>query len=829
MPIILSPPAVAAKLRVANLSGYPTADPGSGKPWLNGGVLGVGPMPAIEFVSRCLAGNTGIANTIQMQADVDLVNALGGGTILMPRGEFVFNGAFANPFESGGNERDYCVRWKSKVFLKGLGYETVISWEDNALTDVKRKDMFLCAAITNFGFSDIRFDGNTAGNSTLYTGGYASHQAAGTLIAIGCDTNQGIAGANFECFLTNLLFTDTYWYGVNSIKTTTAILHDIRHVDCGAGLEFIYYDFIRVRGFDFRTSDVNKASDDPGEFANGSHLDIDGFYIQGHSLGSSLDITGRGVHVRNGTCDGGNNGPVVQSDGANPALPNSDDVTLSNVTSKNFSASGQDGFTILINDNGSPGRININDCHAINCNKGFTIAGQPPNKGVGDVRMSGSTSRGHGLSGAYISRVSKVSIQDSRFTDGLTNAYGILLFSAGDTALGQTSVEIDGVQCNRNGRFGVFVEQGGTHPPQGYVKAHCEGNLASASGYFGVSTIGAQMYCEHPTATGLELTNTATQRYMTELASDKWITGDQRLYWNYAKVSYLRGGKHDQIVELRFNQQTRVEDVSQGGTRNIVTADGASVLFTVRDSIRLQYSATTQLWYEIGRRLSVFTPFAPTALTGFRSWYKSDSQLWQNDGKTVAAAVTDDPVRRWAVASGTGPDFAAASDGVRPLRDALGGIKGNGTDRFMASVSSVNLSGPYTIIVRHRSVSSLVDSAWLGCWTGAAGWGIRSVTSSADTSQFYENVDPSAFMLSTATDVDVVVAVAVASDGTTTLWRPGGTSISGGNTARSATSDLWALANIFGNTPAIKPTRDIIIMDALITANEFANTEGYFA
>jgi len=251
MTIILSSGAIKRKLFQADMSDRATADPGNNKLWLNGGVLGVGAMPAIDFASRCSTSNSGLENAAQMQADIDLVNSLGGGRIILPRGEFDWDAETTNPYEpSPAYPRLAGTLWRNKVILEGEGDETIIKWADNALIDGTRKDMFVFGSITSGGIRGVRFVGNTAGNATLF-GGWDEYNTPGSdlaldpklggaMVVVGASSNQGLDAICSDLFFDDISSYDHYWYFLSITRGYRIRTERLRTTDAGCMFEAIY-------------------------------------------------------------------------------------------------------------------------------------------------------------------------------------------------------------------------------------------------------------------------------------------------------------------------------------------------------------------------------------------------------------------------------------------------------------------------------------------------------------------------------------------------------------------------------------------------------------
>lgn len=587
----------------------PTTNPGSHKPWRKSGVLGIDDMPAVELVSQISESNTGAQNRAQIIAELDYLEGIGKGTLLLPDGIFDYAEGSANPYETGPNASLYCFGARTNINLVAKNGNCYFRWEDDALSDDYRLDMLLVAGVSGVTIRGLKFIGNRDGNSSLYSQGFGGASAAGAMIRIGSDTGAilpGTPGSSERIRLADLEFQDTWWYGLSMVSVEDGRLDNIDYRDCGGGGEFIYCSDVRIRNMNNYVTNTSHASDDPIEIASCDDVQWHEGHVDGHTIGSALDLASSNVIISGVAFDGGNvngGGPVIQARGANHLLPNADEVLFTNCMARNFSYSGQAGLRILVNDHSlvEPTelcRIRVSNFHAINCHTGIAVNGQPPNRGIGDIRIIGSTSERHTAYGLSVKRVATVRVEGGSFSDGLTGSRGIYVNSATDTALGHTRVEMDSVVAVNNSDFGVMIEQGATYAPQGWIHASCARSASNNVGYFGAPTLGAEFYCEYPAATGLELTNIGSPRTIALAGTDVSVTGDRFIFVNQSAITFLRWGKHNQTLDLFFLVSCTVDDVSQGGTRNITLLAGAQTVFAANTCIRLRYSATTQLWYQ---------------------------------------------------------------------------------------------------------------------------------------------------------------------------------------------------------------------------------------
>lgn len=836
--------------------------------------------PTLKFVSRCSTANSGLENSIQMQADVDLCNTLGGRTLVMPRGTFDFSATFANPFEAGGGDgRKLSVRWRSKVFLEGQGEDTIIRWEDDALTAGTRRDMFVFGLASNCGIKGVKFVGNTAGNLYLpaetnppmsqlkscFLGTVILRNdagkaiswnpgTAGAFIVCGSATNQGYDGACSNVFFEDIITTDHYWYGLSLTRATGVKLKRLKTVDAGCMLEAIYCTEGEARSIEHKNSNPSLfASDDPVEIASSTKFIVDGFDVEANELGGTLDIAGQDIIVTNGVCraaplTGLGSGPVVQCEGANRNLPNSNKVLLSNIKSYGFYASGADGFQVLVGNTGDC-EVTLDNCQAFDCFKSLDILGQGGLPGTGTVTIRNFTSTGHIGYGLLTGAVNKLVVRNSDFSKGDDgNSFGILIYTGFDTADGQTRVEIDTTTARGNARFGAAVEEGHPFMPSGFLRVDATGNRADNT-YYPIDARECQIYNPYPANALLELTNTAQQRIHTRELDSIAISGDKTIYWGYAVLKSLNNMGYNQITRIIFQQQTRVVDVAQGLGGNISMASGQQEWFRDDDWIEFRWDGS--LARELGRSQSVFVPFTPDQLTAFQQWHKRDFGMFTDAAKTLPVTLgSADRVRAWAPfrSGGTPFDITAATDAKRPLTHVDGGIIGNSLDNYMTT-DIVDLSPPFTILLVCNA-AAVETRNWAGVDGdyGAGGfhqWSFRS--GNASTAEFYENADVSPVAMGASLG-QILFGISVAVGGATTLWRQDGTNANGngssGGTAATANSRLSLLCG-YGDTGPIPATpgnpepdtpasatmriTDVIISRAVATANEIAYMRGYFA
>jgi hypothetical protein len=781
--------------------------------------------------SGILTTNTGPTNTAALQAIIDAY--LGSLFLLQFDDEGIYRfAAQGNPATRVGSIvlSRACIWGKSGAHLIGRGEGTILMIDDDQQSTTVRANLFQCApGTTNFGLHNLRLSGNTANNQGVgtgeYNGTYTQGDVGGSLLAIG--DSSGSAGPDLLT-LENVWLEDCFGAACDGVKVSRVAVDGLTVRECGEGFQINGPgEYCEVRGYKYRNA-TNVSVGDAIELVNAqpnSRIEVTDFDIRNAAGGSAMDITGRNVQISDGMIIGGGYGVVVQCDAATASQPNSDNFHISNVHSRDLT-----GIAISVagERNGSF-RGTINNCHALACERGIAV-GQQSQRAEGAVSIIGCTARQSTIAGLQIRTVNKVTVKGSAFNASAAGGYGIMISNDGANAAGQCVVEIDSTTCNDNGRFGVYVQEGHAHLPQGYIHVNANGNQTSNETYWGAQYVDSEIYVPSNNVTGLQIRN-ERNIYKTALARpDMPVTGEQRIQWCHGTLRQLNGLTHMAMVEVIFNQTTTVEHVSSTAGNNLSLKTATNEAFAKYDRIIFLYDAIAQVGYEISRSQSAVAAFTPESIAGYRCWYKSNAGLWQNTGKTVAAAATDDPVRVWSPA-GTGLDLVADSDSERPTRDASGGIKGNGTTQFLVTAATLNLSGPYTIFFRARVGASNTLNRFAAFWNTTNGYSLSSSNAGAGSTVFYENADASPIQMGNEANADVRYAVSVAANGQTTLWKTDGTSISGngssGATARSATATMWALASEFAGGKGTGPLRDLILFDRELSEPEIADLRGY--
>lgn len=219
----------------------------------------------------------------------------------------------------------------------------------------------------------------------------------------------------------------------------------------------------------------------------------------------------------------------------------------------------------------------------------------------------------------------------------------------------------------------------------------------------------------------------------------------------------------------------------------IGTGTGTEIYVSVTSA-----SPSTQLRVDIdiiGRLVGDPVYDNPSGITGFAWELKWPFNLYSDLGTTPA--TPGGLIRRWSTYRGTALNFDASSDANR-VNNGQGGLFGNGTGSLQ--LGSIDLSGAFTIFVRVKTGPSNANQAWFGVRTGSTGWGWRNANAPLE---WLDSPDVTPINIANAASTWQVVGCKIAADGTTTLVKPDGTTVAGGNTAKSATSIINILIATF--------------------------------
>lgn len=769
-----------------------------------------------------LPQNSGAANTAALQALIDSLHADGFFAIWFEEGTYLFDAQGSESVRPGSSQSSKgCIWLKSNVFLVGQGEGTVLKRGNNQQTEGIRVHLIRCNPGTNaFGLSNLRLNGNIE-NQPGYSGAYTQGDVGGALLALG-DSSASNPGMR-NCCLENIWLENNFGAAADILFPNRWYTNRVRVKDCGEGYQFVGGDSVIIENFQYDNPNAVSVGDGI-ETASTSNVTIRGFEINGITGGSALDLSGTGIYVYGGHVNGGSYGPVVQCEGANNSLPNSNHWLVSDVHVRDVIGVG---FSIAMGESGTSRGV-MQNCHVTTSNIGFNISPQST-RGIGLAVLNGCSSKDSAYSGLIIGAVNKVRVNNCQFDDGQSNAYGILVRS--NAGAGDCVLEVEHTTANNNGRFGVYVEEGHANPPQGFIRVSAQGNQISNESYWGTEFIDSEIFIPSNNIQNLEVTNTRTLYSTTLSRSDLPITGERTILWNHPIMRQLNRLTHNAIVDVIFGVATSVEHVGTTAGNNISLKSAQDESFAVNDCLRLRWDATTQLAYEVSRDQSTVAAWSPMDIPAFRSWYKHDEGLWQNAAKTISASTPNDPVRVWAPL-GTGPDFSAPDDSSRPLRDVGGGIVGDGATRFLESPASINLFGPYTIFIRARTLAPFANNRFIAAWNNTAGWDLYGSASSTGTVSFYENEDSAGITMGSDNAAEVMFAIAVAANGNTTLWTTDNNVISGngssGGTVRYVNATMWMLANNFASAKGQGPLRDVIFFDRELSNGEITQLRNFF-
>lgn len=218
------------------------------------------------------------------------------------------------------------------------------------------------------------------------------------------------------------------------------------------------------------------------------------------------------------------------------------------------------------------------------------------------------------------------------------------------------------------------------------------------------------------------------------------------------------------------------------------------------------------------------TRFALSDVQGFDCLWDASIGLWQDAG--VTGASNNDPVLQWRSSQGSARTLAAPNNGARPTRHASGGIFG-GAGKYL-SLAGLNLPGPYTILVKIRTLNVTGGNIpYLAVDTGA-GKVFLGAFQTFPFQYFADGDSARVDIVPTPYNSDVVGGYSIAANGDTLLYAPDQSIMSGeGSSAgspRSGSSTLYVLdfgaATGSSAADATVPLLKVALFNRVLTAAE---------